>query len=293
MKVGFIGLGRMGSAMANQVLAAGHDLTVYNRTPEKAKDLTDAGASLAGSMAEAASGAEAVITMLAHDQALADVLAAEDGLVAGLADGAIHVAMGTHGVHAIREADAIHKSAGQVLVAAPVLGRPEVAAEGQLGIVPAGPADAVAACQPLFDAIGRRTFDGGSDPESAAAIKVANNFVLGCAIEAMGEGFALTRKFGVDPAVFYDVMTDGLFASPAYKVYGDIIAKEDYDRVGITATLGLKDVNLALAAGEVAGVPLPSGNVWRDRLLGAIAHDEGEKDWAVMAKDQARASGLE
>ena len=105
-------------------------------------------------------------------------------------------------------------------------------------------------------------------------------------MEAMGEAFSLVRKYGVDPAVFYDVMTDGLFAAPAYKVYGDIMAKEDYDRVGITATLGLKDANLALAAGEAAGVPLPSCNVWRDRLVGAIAHGDGERDWAVMALEQ-------
>ncbi|MDP6173905.1 MAG: NAD-binding protein, partial [Rhodospirillales bacterium] len=113
------------------------------------------------------------------------------------------------------------------------------------------------------------------------------------AIEAMGEGFALVRKFGVDPAVFYKVLTDGLFASVAYKVYGDIIAREAYGEVGVTASIGLKDCNLAMAAGQAAGVPLPSGNAWRDRLIGAETHGEGELDWAVVARDQARASGLE
>jgi 3-hydroxyisobutyrate dehydrogenase-like beta-hydroxyacid dehydrogenase len=201
--------------------------------------------------------------------------------------------MGTHGVHIMRTLGEAHAEAGQILVAAPVLGRPDVAAAGQLGIVPAGPTEAVARCRELFEVIGRRTFDAGTNPESAASIKVANNFVLGCAIEAMGEGMALIRKFGVDPEVFYDVMTDGLFAAPAYKVYGDIIAKEDYGRVGITAVLGLKDANLALAAGEAASVPLPSGNVWRDRLIGAIARGDGDKDWSVMALEQARASGID
>jgi 3-hydroxyisobutyrate dehydrogenase-like beta-hydroxyacid dehydrogenase len=117
--------------------------------------------------------------------------------------------------------------------------------------------------------------------------------VLGCAIEVMGEAFTLVRRYGVDPAVLYEVLTDGLFASPAYKIYGDIIAKEDYDRVGITAVLGLKDANLALSAAEAVNVPLPSANVWRDRLLGAIAHGDGERDWAVVALEQARASGFE
>ena len=293
MKVGFIGLGRMGQAIAGRVLGGGHDLTVYNRTPDKAAELGAAGATVAASMEEACRDSEVVITMLAHDAALDEVARADGGILQSLPKGAIHMAMGTHGVDIARALAAAHDAAGQVFVAAPVLGRPEVAAEGQIGIVPGGPADAVAKCAPLFEVIGRRTFDAGTDPASAASIKVANNFVLGCAMEAMGEAFALVRKYGVDPAVFYDVMTDGLFAAPAYKVYGDIIAKEDYDRVGITATLGLKDANLALAAGEAAGVPLPSGNVWRDRLVGAIAHGDGERDWAVMALEQARASGLE
>ena len=226
-------------------------------------------------------------------EALVDDAMAPDGIVASLPKGAIHMPMGTHGVHVMQTLGAAHAEAGQILVAAPVLGRPDVAAAGQLGIVPAGPADAVARCQPLFEVIGRRTFDGGTDPESAASIKVANNFVLGCAIEAMGEAFALVRKYGVDPQVFLDVMTDGLFAAPAYSVYGRIIADEAYDPPGQSAVLGLKDANLALVAGEAKGVPLPSCNVWRDRLVGAIAHGEGGLDWAVMARDQARASGID
>jgi len=180
-----------------------------------------------------------------------------------------------------------------VLVATPVLGRPDAAAAGQLGLVPAGPADAIAKLAPIFEVVGRKTFNAGTNPAGAAAVKLANNMVLGCAIEAMGEGFALTRKFGVDPAVFNDVLTDGLFASPAYKVYGAIIAKQSYDQVGFTTKLGLKDANLMLAAGQEANVPLPSCNVYRDRLLGAIAHGDGDRDWAVMARDQARASGIE
>jgi 3-hydroxyisobutyrate dehydrogenase-like beta-hydroxyacid dehydrogenase len=173
-----------------------------------------------------------------------------------------------------------------------MVGRPEAVSSGQAGIVASGPSEAMAKCKPLFEAIGRRTFEAGDDPEAATAIKIANNFVLGCAIEAMGEGFALTRKYGVAPAVFYDVMTDALFNCPAYKVYGKIIVDESYAKVGQIAVLGLKDSNLALVAGELVGVPLPSGDVWRDRLIGAVAHGDGDKDWAVMALEQARASGL-
>jgi 3-hydroxyisobutyrate dehydrogenase-like beta-hydroxyacid dehydrogenase len=292
MKVGFLGLGRMGSAMARRLCEAGHDVAVYNRTPEKARALAEAGAKVVGSIAEAASYGEAVITMLADDAALDDVTERKDGLLQALPAGRVHICAGTHGVHVIRRLDAAHAAAGQVLVASPVLGRPEAVSSGQAGMVVGGPADAVARCRSLFDAIARRAFDAGADPAAAAAIKIANNFVLGCAIEAMGEGFSLIRKYGVIPQVFYDVMTDGLFAAPAYKVYGKIIVDEAYDKVGQMAVLGLKDANLALAAGEAAGVPLPSANVWRDRLVGAVAHGDGGCDWAVMAREQARASGL-
>ncbi len=291
MKIGFIGLGRMGQAISGRLLDAGHDLVVYNRTREKAAELEKRGAKVAGSVAEACTGREAVFTMLTDDKALFEVV--HGGLRDALAKGAIHVPMGTHSVAALTELDKIHAEAGQVLVATPVLGRPDAAAAGQLGIVPAGPADAIAKLQPLFDVAGRRTFNAGTNPAGAAAVKLANNMVLGCAIEAMGEGFALTRKFGVDAAVFNEVLTDGLFASPAYKVYGAIIARQGYDQVGFTTSLGLKDATLALAAGQAAGVPLPSCNVYRDRLLGAVAHGESDLDWAVMARDQARASGLE
>jgi 3-hydroxyisobutyrate dehydrogenase-like beta-hydroxyacid dehydrogenase len=283
----------MGQAMAARVLGGGHTLTGYNRTPEKATTLAEQGATIVGSVAEAVAGAEVVITMLGTDTALAEFVHAPDGIIAAMPTGAIHAGMGTHGVDICRELATAHADAGQVFVAAPVLGRPDVAAAGQLGVVLGGPADAIARCQPLFDVIGRKCFAAGDAAEAAASIKVANNFVLGCAIEVMGEAFTLVRRYGVAPEILYDVMTDGLFAAPAYKIYGDIIAKQDYDRVGITAVLGLKDANLALTAAEAVNVPLPSANVWRDRLLGAIAHGDGERDWAVVALEQARASGLE
>jgi 3-hydroxyisobutyrate dehydrogenase-like beta-hydroxyacid dehydrogenase len=293
MKVSFIGLGRMGSAMARRLCEAGHDVAVYNRTPEKAQALVDAGAKVVGSMAEAARHGDAVVTMLADDAALEAVAGQNDGLLQSLPLGCVHICAGTHGVHVVRKIDAAHAKAGQVMIASPMLGRPEAVSSGQAGVVVGGPPDALARCRPLFEAMARRVFEAGADPAAAAAIKIANNFVLGCAIEAMGEGFSLIRKYGVIPQVFYDVMTDGLFSAPAYKVYGKIIVDEAYEKVGQMAVLGLKDANLALAAGEAAGVPLPSGNVWRDRLVGAVAHGDGGCDWAVMAREQARASGIE
>jgi hypothetical protein len=291
MKVGFIGTGRMGGAMVRRLLEAKHDVGVYNRTAEKAKPLTDAGAESVKSIADAARYGEITYTMLADDAALEDVVF-QQGLLASLPKGGIHVCAGTHGIPVIRKIKQAHADKGQLLVAAPMMGRPELVSSGTAGVFASGPAEALTKCKPLFDAIARRVFEGGADPEAATAMKIANNFVLGCAIEAMGEGFALTRKYGVDMSVFYDVMADGLFNCSAYKVYGKIMVDESYSKVGQMASLGLKDANLALEAGFLASVPLPSGNVWRDRLVGAVAHGDGDKDWAVMALEQARASGL-
>jgi 3-hydroxyisobutyrate dehydrogenase-like beta-hydroxyacid dehydrogenase len=293
MKVGFIGLGRMGQGMARRILDAGHDIKVYNRSPEKAVALGEAGARIADSIAAACEDREVVITMLTDDAALDDVVRQDGGLLGALATAAIHMAMGTRGIDEMRALARAHGDAGQVLVAAPVLGRPDRAAAGELGIVPAGPAECLDRLRPLFEVIGQRCFEGGSEPESAAAIKIAHNFVLGCAMETMGEGMALVRKFGVEPEVFYRVLTEGLFASPAYKIYGGIIVEEAYDKVGVTAVIGLKDADLALAAAAAVKVPLPSVEVWRERLVGAIEHGDGERDWAVVAREQARLSGLE
>jgi len=292
MKAGFIGIGRMGQAMARRLLEGGHDVGIYNRTAEKLKALSEHGGKALQSISAAAHYGEAVFTMLADDGAVMDVVTKPSGLFESLPKGGIHICAGTHSVACIAALKALHRDGGQILLATPMLGRPETVLSGQAGMVLAGEHASLERCRPLFAAMARRTFEGGADPVAAAAIKIANNFVLGCAIEAMGEGFALTRKYDVTPEVFLDVMTDGLFACSAYKIYGKIIAEQRYQPAGQRAVLGLKDANLALAAGEAVGVPLPSGNVWRDRLVGAVAHGEGEHDWAVMAKDQARASGL-
>jgi 3-hydroxyisobutyrate dehydrogenase-like beta-hydroxyacid dehydrogenase len=292
MKVGFIGIGRMGGAMARRLLEGGHDVGVYNRTAEKLKPLTDHGAEPMASIKAAATFGEAVFTMLSDDAAVLEVVTQQGGIKDSLPQGGVHLCSGTHSVAAIQKLAAIHADAGQVLIATPMLGRPDLVAAGNAGMLTGGPPEEVEHFRPLFAAIAGRVTDAGATPVTAAAIKIANNFVLGAAIEVMGEGFALIRKYGVKPDVFYRVLTSGAFDCWAYKTYGKFIADEQYLPAGQRAVNGLKDANLALAAGEAVGVPLPSGNVWRDRLVGAVAHGEGEHDWAVMAKDQARASGL-
>ena len=292
MKVGFIGLGRMGEVMTRRLIEAGHEVGVYNRNADKAKPLVDAGARAVGSIKAAAQFGDAVFTMVSDDAAVLQVVGQPGGLKDALPKGGIHICAGTHSVGAIQKLKEIHAEAGQILIASPMLGRPEVVAAGLAGTVVGGPPDVVARCRPLFTAIAPRVVDAGPEPAGAAVIKIANNFVLGCAIEALGEGFALVRKYGVAPDVFFGVLTEGLFNCSAYKSYGKIIVDQKYLPAGQRAMNGLKDANLALAAAEAVGVPLPSGNVWRDRLVGAVAHGEGEHDWAVMAHDQARASGL-
>jgi 3-hydroxyisobutyrate dehydrogenase-like beta-hydroxyacid dehydrogenase len=292
MRVGFIGLGRMGTQIARRVVQAGNDLVAYNRTPAKAAALRDEGATIAGSIAEACAGREVVMTMLADDPALEAVAYGAGGLVESLPKGAIHMVMGTHGVTAIRALTRAHGEAGQTLVASPVLGRPDVAAAGQLFIIAAGAPEALERCAPLHRAVGKHVFHAGPEPVGATAVKITNNFVLGCAVMAMGEAFSLVRKFGVDARLMHDVLSNGLLAAPAYKVYGRIISEQLWDDVGYAAYLGLKDANLALEAAQSVSVPLPSVNAYRDRLLGAIAHGDAERDWSVMALEQARAAGL-
>ena len=293
MKVGFVGLGRMGQGMAHRLLDAGHDLAVFDLFAKQTEPLAAAGARVAGSAAELAGHSEVVVSMLVEDAAIAEVALGADGLVASLPQGTIHVVMGTHGVAMVRQLEARHRDAGQTLVAAPVLGRPDLAASGQLGIVVGGPEQAVARVQPLLAAMGKRIFPAGQKPESATAIKLANNAVLGCAMVAMAEGFALVRRYDVVPQVFQDVMVEGLFGATAYKVYGQKMVDESFDQVGSPITVGLKDASLIAAAANIARVPMPSHNVYIDRLLGAVAHGDADRDQAVLGREQARAAGLE
>ena len=293
MKVGFIGLGRMGQGMAGRILAAGHDLLVSDPTPVQTTSLEEAGAVAVDSAAAATADRDVVISMLPSDQVLSIVLNGDDGLIANMPPSCIHMASGTHGVPAINAAAEAHAGADQTFIASPVLGRPDLAAEGLLKVVPAGPAEAIDKLVPILEVISQQIFRAGESQQSAAAVKIANNFVLGCAIETMGEALSLVEKLGVEPQMFFEVMTQGLFSAPAYEVYGKFIVDKNWDSHGATAVIGLKDADLALEAAEAADVPLPSTHIWRDYLKSAIERGEGDLDWAVMAREQARASGLE
>jgi 3-hydroxyisobutyrate dehydrogenase-like beta-hydroxyacid dehydrogenase len=293
MKAGFIGLGRMGQGMAGRILSAGHDLLVHDPFPGQSDALVEAGAIAVDSPAAATVDRDVVISMLPSDKILSAVLEADNGLLLGMKPTCIHMVMGTHGITAINSANSAHEKAGQTMVACPVLGRPDLAAQGLLKLVPGGPAAAIEIVRPLFSILGQHTFEVGESPQAAAAVKVTNNFVLGCAIETMGEALSLVEKLGVEPAMFFDVMVQGLFSAPAYEVYGKMIVDEAWETLGATAVIGLKDADLALEAASVAETPLPSAHIWRDYLQSAVDRGEGDLDWAVMAREHARASGLD
>lgn len=293
MKVGFIGLGRMGQGIAGRICSAGHDMLVFDPAPGQTTSLEQAGAVAVDSPAAVAAGRSVVVSMLPSDEALCSVLEGKQGLLAKMPGNCVHMAMGTHGIPAIKSAAERHAEVGQEFIACPVLGRPNLAADGLLSLLPAGRPGAIATVRPLFEVMGKQAFEVGTEPWIATTIKVASNFMLGCAIEAMGEAISLVDKLGVDPSLFLDVTLKGLFGAPAYETYGRMIVDKDWQGYGATAVIGLKDAELALEAAALADMPLPSTHIWRDYLQLAIERGDGGLDWAVMAREQARAAGLE
>jgi 3-hydroxyisobutyrate dehydrogenase-like beta-hydroxyacid dehydrogenase len=290
MRIGFVGLGGMGSAMAARLVKAGHRVRVWNRSPEKAEKLVAEGAEAAASPFEVVE-AEVVITMLADDAALRETLLGT-GLLERMRPGTIHAGMATVSVELVRELVKLHEERGAVYVSAPVLGRPDAAAAGRLHILAAGQAEALAAVQPLFDVLGQKTWHFGDRPEQANVVKIAANFTLASAIEAMSEASQLARSYGVPAKDFLEMLGGTLFAAPAYKTYGSLIAEERFSPAGFKMPLGLKDVKLALAAGEAARVPLPFGSVLRDSFLDAMANGDAELDWSAVARVAQRRAGV-
>ncbi|MED7666423.1 NAD(P)-dependent oxidoreductase [Pseudomonas moraviensis subsp. stanleyae] len=291
MRIGFIGLGSMGKGMAANLLKAGHEVRVWNRSQAAVEQLVRQGATAAGDPGEAFD-AEVLISMLADDAVTRSVLI-DSGALASSKPGLIHLSMATLSVEFIKELAALHESVGAKLIAAPVFGRNDLAEAGKLNIAVGGPASAIARVQPLLDVMGQKTWPMGEDPINAAILKIATNMMLISAIEATGEAMALTQSYGVGNSDFVEFITNTLFAAPAYKVYGPKIAARETEGAGFTLRLGLKDVGLALKAGEPNHVPLPVASVLRDNLLDAVALGEGESDLAALGVRAIRRSGQE
>jgi len=291
-RVGFIGLGRMGTGMAGSLLRAGHEVTVYNRTPGKAQELVDRGAHKARQVADACRG-DVVITMLADDAAVEGVVFGDGGVLQSLGKAKTHVSMSTISVALSERLAAAHAQAGQRFVAAPVFGRPDAAAAGKLFIIAAGAPDVVALCMPLFEAMGQKTIPIGDAPQAANLIKLSGNFLIASVIEALAEAMALVGKAGIDRRQYLDLLTATLFTAPVYKTYGGLIAGGKFEPAGFAVPLGHKDIRLTLAAAESLRVPMPLASLLHDRFLTLIARGGEELDWSAIGRLAANDAGLE
>jgi 3-hydroxyisobutyrate dehydrogenase-like beta-hydroxyacid dehydrogenase len=291
MDIAFVGLGAMGKGMAINLVKAGHSVRVWNRSRGPADEVARQGARRLESPREAAAG-DAVLLMLADDAAVRAVIT-EAALLENAPRGFAVVNLSTVSVALAQELTERCQRHGITYVAAPVFGRPDVAAAGKLQIVVAGDPTVVARLQPLFDAMGQRTWSVGAEPYGANVVKLAGNFMIAAAIASMGQAIALGEANGVHASDLMEVLTNAVFNTPVYKNYGTLIADRRYEPPGFRLTLGLKDVRLALAAGESAHVPLPFASALRDDFLDAVAHGDSDLDWGAVAEVARRRAGLE
>ena len=291
MKIGFIGLGHMGAAMAVNLVKAGHDVTVFNRSPGKSSALIELGAREAINLAEACDG-EAVITMLANDDATSDITLGAGGILAHLRKGAIHLSMSTISVALSKRLSLAHAQAGQRYVAAPVFGRPDMAVAAKLFIVAAGDPAAVDSCKPLFDALGQKTSTIGVEPSAANLVKLTANFLQASVIEALGEAIALIGKAGIDRIAYVNLLTSTIFTSPAYTIFGPLIAAGTFGPAAFAAPLGFKDIRLTLAEAETLRVPMPLASLLHDRFVRLFAQGGEKLDWSAIGGLAAQDAAL-
>lgn len=291
MKVGFIGLGHMGSGMAARLCDAGLDITVYNRTAARMQPLVEKGAKAASSVADACAG-DVVFTMLADDAALIDVALASGGIVDSLKADAIHISCSTISVELSGQLAEAHRAKGQGYLAVPVFGRPDAAAAGKLFLVAGGDATQLARVQPLLDVVGQRTYPLAQRPEAANLVKLSGNFLLAAMLESLGEAMALVEKGGVDRHAYLEMLTSSIFNVPVYKNYGGMIADRQFEPPGFAAPLGQKDVRLLQSAAEALQVPLPFAGILRDRFLELRAHGGDNLDWSAIGALAAKGAAL-
>ena len=290
--IGFIGLGQMGQAMAGNLLKAGARLRVYNRSLEKAESLVVQGATRVDHPDEAVVPGGIVFTMLSNDLAVGDVVQGEHGLLHALGTGGIHVSMSTIAPDTARWLARRHTERGQLYVAAPVFGKPDVAAAGKLSVVTSGPAAAKERVRPWLEAMGQGIYDFGEDVGAAHVVKLAGNFLLGAAIESMAECFTLAQKNGIDRKKVYELFSSTLFACPVYKNYGQLIATETYSPIGAAPSLIRKDFRLVREVAEASETPMPLADLVYQRLTATVAKGRDDMDWAGFAREVSEAAGL-
>ncbi len=295
MRIGFLGLGGMGLPMALNLVRAGHEVSAWNRTSSRADAVRAAGGQVAGTAADAAEGAELVLTMLADDAAVSAVVfgdEATEGFLRALPRGAVHACTSTISVALSRRLAQAHAKHDQGYVAAPVFGRPQAAEAGQLTVVAAGAPAARARCREALEALGQTVHELGDDAPAANVVKLAGNFLIAGMMEALAEAFALGRKSGVDAAKLLEILNGGLVRSPLYQSYGTMMAQERFEPAGFKLSLGLKDMRLALAAADAAAVPMPLASLVHDHLLSGAARGWGDRDWTAMSRILSEAAGL-
>ncbi|WP_251554655.1 NAD(P)-dependent oxidoreductase [Neobacillus muris] len=293
MEVGFIGLGNMGQPMVMNLLKAGYQVKVYNRTPSKAKAAADAGAIQVERPSDAISEGGIVITMVANDQALEDVVMGPEGFGEKLGQGGIHLSMSTVSPETSRKLASFHQQHGSDYVASPVFGRPEAAAAQKLNILSSGSKESKEKVKPLQEALGQRVFDLGEEPGNANIIKLGGNFMIMAAMEAMAESFNLAEKNGIDRELAAEVYASTLFNCTVYQGYGQLIAKKMFEPAGFQLALGLKDCNLVLTEANAAKNPMPLADLVHSRLLASVAKGRENQDWAALARISMEEAGLE
>ena len=291
MHVGFIGVGRMGGAMARNLLRAGHDVRAWGSSAEALAALGKDGAKAASSAEDAFSG-DAVISMLPNDEAMLGIFL-DDKVLRRNGAPAIHINMATASVQCANELAAAHAKCGIQYVSAPVFGRPNMAAERNLNILAAGDPAAIDRVQPLFDAMGKKTWRLGSVPSQSNVAKIAGNLMVASVLESMAETAALARAYKMEPTDVLNVVVSSIFDVPIYRIYAQLIGGGQFEPPGFDLRLGLKDAKLALDAGEEANVPLPFASVLRDNYLDALAHGDGAKDWSAVSRVALRRAGLD
>ena len=279
MNIGFIGLGQMGRGMASRLIDSGHQLTVWNRTRAVAEAFAARGALVADSPAQTLA-AEVVITMLADDASVETVWISS-GMLQQIPANTVHLNMASVSLRMGRRLDELHHAHGSPYISAPVFGRPEFGTRGELDIIAAGAPAAIALCEPLFKVLGRRWFNVAAEAPKANAVKVARNFLLGTIIESLGEAQSLIEKAGVDPRVFFDIITSTNMNAPAFKSYGSMML-DNPPNPTFPLTLGLKDIELALQTARDLGVAMPTAELLRAQHWAAIAAGYGDRDWAAL-----------
>jgi 3-hydroxyisobutyrate dehydrogenase-like beta-hydroxyacid dehydrogenase len=291
--VGFAGLGNMGQAMARRLLEAGFDVSVYNRTPERAEPLLAAGARSAAAPEGCVDSDGVVMTMVADDRALDNVVFGEHGLMDRLGAGGLHVSLSTISPQSARRIAIAHSERGAGYLAVPVFGRPEAAAAGKLWAVMSGPAAAKERVRAMLAAFSQGSFDFGDDIGAANTVKLAGNFAILSAMEALAEAFAMVEKRGISRSRLAELLTTTLFDCPAYRTYAPMIAEHRHSPAAFSLSLGLKDIRLVLAAADAAGAPMPLANLLHDRLLSLQAQGHGELDWSGVALAASRDAALD